>query len=309
LTSPPAQRGAFNVEQPPLGRGGRSINHKITQFMYSLEQIEKIWQTARPLYYRLVEGEKANGLHRNTDFFEYKKTDNLDDAARTVQSQALWERFVSFLEMINDGYYTVIIQANKTASASAAPYHFAKGDVSMLPEKKAVGSAFGKQNTEGGSNWGAAAQSPMLFMMNMMQQGNNQMLTMMQQSNERQTALMQEMFKKDMEIHAMGQAKNIGDKLMGVLEKPHVWGFLSKLAPAQAVAIGRLQADVNEQVPRPSEVETPPPAAQAPRQEDVNRLQALLKKVAEANPDKNPIEVLDEGFDQVQAFLAMQGQL
>jgi hypothetical protein len=274
--------------------------------MYTLEQIEIIWQKARPLYYRLVEGEKANGLHRNTDFFEFKKTDNLDDATRMAQSTALWERFTSFLDTLNDGYYTVIIQANKTASASAAPYKFAKGDVSSLPApNSAVGSSFGRQHTEGG-NWGmhTGAQSPMMLMMQLMQQQNAQQMAMMQQSNAQQTAMMQTLFQKDMEIHKMGQSKNVGDKLVGLLEKPHVWNFLGQLAPGKAVAIGRAQAAVNESVPRPSEVEThtdAPPTAQ------VNQLKTLLEKVAAANPGEDPVQVLSEGFDKVQAFLAMQG--
>jgi hypothetical protein len=274
--------------------------------MYNLEQIEKIWLTTKPLYFRLVEGEKSNGMHRHTDFFDIPKGEVITAEKRASESTALFDRFLLFLDMVNDGVYTLILQPSKSGSSAQAPFTFAKGDPSTFPQK--VGSTASRvaDGGGGGGNWGMSAQSPMLVMLQMMQQNNAQQLAMQQQSNAAQMAMMQQLFQKDMEINKLGQVKGGMDKLFALLEKPHVWGLLSKFAPAQTVAIGRAQAAVNETVEREPVTDETPQTVEAPAQAQVNRLKNLLEKVQKANPDADPIAVLDEGFDQVQAFLAMQ---
>lgn len=278
--------------------------------MYSLEQIEKIWKETKPLYFRLVEGEKSNGVHRHTDFVEVPKGTVLSIEEREKQSSALYDRFLVYLDMVNDAIYTVSLQPNKTASSAAAPFTFAKGDVSHLPTKSGVGSAWNRQNTEGG-NWGMGmgAQSPMMLMIQMMQQQNTQQQQLMQQNFQQQLTMMQTMFAKDMELAEAKKAKSTADRVFGMLEKPHVWGVISKFAPPQPVAVGRAQAAQGEQVPRDQaqqEEETPPPPPSAPDPNAVNRLRSVLAKVSEAYPDRDPIEVLDEGFEKVQIFMQMQ---
>lgn len=276
--------------------------------MYSLEQIEEIWKKTNPLYFRLVEGEKQNGVHRHTDFIEVPKSTVLSPEERKNQSQLLYDKFLVYLDLLNDAIYTVSLQPSKTASSASSPFTFAKGDVSHLTIKNSVGSAFNRQNTEGGNwNMGMGAQSPMLLMIQMMQQQNTQQQNLMQQNFQQQLTMMQTMFTKDMELAEAKKAKSTSDRVFGMLEKPHIWGVLSKFAPAQPVAVGRAHAAPTEQVPRDQslqEEETPPPAG-APA-EAVNRLRDVLTKVKDAYPDRDPIEVLDEGFEKVQLFMQMQ---
>jgi hypothetical protein len=265
--------------------------------MYSLEQIYKIWKTGRPLYYRIVEGEKSNGIHRHTDYVELKKGDLLlTSEERLKESETLYERFVNFLDMLNDGYYTVVLQSSKSASSSAAPYTFLKG---IAPERvtKSVSGVGSSSNHA----FDAMGNSPMMMMIQMMNQQNTQQQNLMQQNFNQQTSMMQTMFQKEMELHKMQQGKSNKEMIFGLLNNPSVLGMLGKFAPQ---GVGR--ASQNEAEMQEHAVHREPVAPNEVQNDATARLTAVLRKVKAAYPDQDPIDVLDKGFDIVQVYQQQQ---